>query len=103
MGNTLYPELNGIKFVVYYHIYDGKFHICILDRNVTVENDGSPWYKAAYGNCLIHLQNTKVSDKLYLISEEKAKGLILNKDDVVGTIKELEKRAERVITRNNNI
>lgn len=74
----MYKELEGIDYVVYETNADNKIHILnIIDnKNDTVENTGEPWYQAAYGNCLISLENSKVTDKLYLIKKSLAEKII---------------------------
>ena len=65
-------ELEGIDYVMYYNKSWEKFYLLNLIDNVnaTVENTGDSWNEAAYGNCLIFLNNANVTDRLYLLTKE---------------------------------
>lgn len=70
--------LEGIAAIVYVHNERDKN--CIVDmrdRKMAVDNGtGYPWYKGAFGNALISLLHSQVTDKLYLIGTETLKRML---------------------------
>lgn len=91
--------LEGIAAVVY--VNNERDKNCIVDmrdREKTVDNDsGYPWYKGAFGNALISLLHSQVTDKLYLIGKETLMHMLWSR---TRTSKEtLENEAIRTIIR----
>lgn len=66
----MYSELNNISYVFYITSTDGKLHMCNISNKEEVDIHDYPRYLAQYGNCLICLRNRKITDKLYLMTEE---------------------------------
>lgn len=102
----LYQEIEQMGFIFYVtdeKISDGKIHLTdIRDKTKTTDSGKYPWYKGAFGNCLISLKYSKVTDKLYLLSEDNGKkmyseGFIYK--DMIERIELLEKYADKIITR----
>lgn len=61
--------LKDIVAVIYYK--DGYYYPTVADmsnREITTDN-GYPWYKGVFGNCLIAL-NSKLTDTLYLLDKK---------------------------------
>lgn len=66
----MYKELKNISYVFYITNADGKLHMCNISDREEVDDNGYPRYLGQYGNCLIFLRNQKITDKLYLMTEE---------------------------------
>lgn len=71
-----YPELNGIDYVLYYNNSLEKLCIANISDKKQTDERGYPWYEGCYGNCLIALKYQRVTDGLYLLSENTMKELI---------------------------
>lgn len=67
---TVYDELKNISYIFYINNTSGKIHMCNISDRKKVDDNGYPIYRAQYGNCLIALRNQKITDKLYLMTEE---------------------------------
>ena len=77
----MYPELNGIDYIGYFTDSDIPHVLDIVhNKNTTTANTGDIWYKDAYGNCLIALNNAKITDELFLMTAYNMKNIKLNKD-----------------------
>lgn len=69
----IYPELEGIDLIIYYSNARNKWCATGMSDKEQKDDHGYPWYEGAYGNCLIALNNQKITDKLYLYDTEAAK------------------------------
>lgn len=92
--------LKDIVAVVYYK--DGHYYSTVADmsnREITTDN-GYPWYKGAFGNCLIAL-NSKLTDTLYLLDKkamDKIRFIAADKESVGRFLKD---NAVHTISRKN--
>lgn len=71
-----YKELDGIDYVLYYNDSLEKLCVANLSDKQSTDERGYPWYEGCYGNCLIALKYQRVTDGLYLLSENTMKELI---------------------------
>lgn len=71
-----YPELDGIDYVLYYNDSLEKLCVANISDKGRTDERGYPWYEGCYGNCLIALKYQRVTDGLYLLSENTMKELI---------------------------
>ena len=93
-----YKELEGISYVFCF-IAGRKYVSCIdMASKDTVENTGKLWCYAAYGNALIFLNNSKVTDALYLMDKEGMENFdfTMSKDEQKEYLKS---HAKRIVTR----
>lgn len=67
-------ELNGIDYVFYIQKQNRHTNMIDLTTSDTVENAGESWGEAAYGNALIFLNISQITDALYLMDKESMKG-----------------------------
>ena len=63
-------ELKNISYIFYIDNMNGKLHTCNIRDKEEVDANDYPRYLGQYGNCLIALRNQKITDKLYLMTEE---------------------------------
>ncbi|OLA94865.1 MAG: hypothetical protein BHW64_01840 [Candidatus Melainabacteria bacterium LEY3_CP_29_8] len=63
-------ELKDIAYVFYVNNVDGKIHTCNISNKEELDCNNYPRYLGQYENCLIALKNQKITDKLYLMTEE---------------------------------
>lgn len=66
----MYEELKNISYVFYINNSNGKIHTCNISDKEEVDDNGHQRYLGQYGNCLIVLRNQKITDKLYLMTEQ---------------------------------
>lgn len=66
----MYDELKDISYIFYINSKSGNLHTCNICDKEEVDDKGYPRYRAQYGNCLIALRNQKITDRLYLMTEE---------------------------------
>lgn len=66
----MYDELKDISYIFYINNTTGKLHACNIRDKEEVDANDYPRYLGQYGNCLIALRNQKITDKLYLMTEE---------------------------------
>lgn len=100
-GKPTYPEFEGIDFVMYKSNEDGDYHVINISDKEQKDEKGSPWYEGVYGNCLIALRNSKITDKLYLYDTEAMKKAIkeINRDDMLPDWGDVKQYATRSIER----
>ena len=67
-------ELKGIDYVFYFQKQNCHTNMIDLTTNNTVENTGESWGEAAYGNALIALNISQITDALYLVDKESMNG-----------------------------
>lgn len=66
----MYDELKDISYIFYITNTDGKLNMCNISNREELDDNGYPMYLGRYGNCLVYLRNQKITDKLYLMTEE---------------------------------
>lgn len=66
----MYDELKDISYIFYINNTTGKLCTCSINDKEELDDNGHPRYLGKYGNCLIALRNQKITDKLYLMTEE---------------------------------
>lgn len=92
----MYKELENVDFIMYFSKSNGKLHVVDLTDKQQKDGNGCPWYEGAYGNCLIALNNQKITDRLYLYTANVF-NQFTHKD--LKNIKLLENQAIRIINR----
>lgn len=98
----MYDEIKGIDYILYVNKNDNKIYMLDLinNRNEKVENTGSSWNEAAYGNCLIALEYAKSTDALYLLTKEDLESIgKFNIRDTKEVEKKLKNNAIRIVKR----
>lgn len=66
----MYDELKDISYVFYINNTTGKLCTCSVDNKEELDDNGYLRYLGKYGNCLIALRDQKITDRLYLMTEE---------------------------------
>ena len=96
-----YPELEGIHFIMYKSNQDGDYHVVNISDKKQKDGEGCPWYKGAYGNCLIALNHAKITDRLYLYDAKAAEQAIkeINRDDMLPDWGDVKQYATKIIER----
>ncbi len=92
-------ELKGIDYVFYFQKQNRHTNMIDLTTNDTVENTGQSWGEAAYGNALISLNISQITDALYLIDKKSMKGFNPVKMNREKQRTFLKSHAKRIITR----
>lgn len=92
-------ELKGIDYVFYFQKNNRHMNMIDLTTKDTVENTGKSWGDAAYGNALNFLNNSQITDALYLMDKSGMKGF----DPITMSREEQEKfmksHAKKIVTR----
>lgn len=105
--NRLYEMIEEMD-VVFYVSNDKKLYMLDIRDKALTDYHGYPWYKGAFGNCLIALENTKITDKLYLLTRSSRQKIMskgfgrTNKsaeEILEKRVALLEKYANKIITR----
>lgn len=90
----MYDDIEGIDYVFYFS--NNRLHMTDLtDKESKTGNTGNPWYKDAYGNCLIALK-AHFTDKLYLMKKDALKNFIVNSSNNE-RLKFLETNATKIV------
>lgn len=66
----MYDELKDISYIFYINNTTGKLCTCSINDKEELDDNEHPRYLGKYENCLIALRNQKITDKLYLMTEE---------------------------------
>ena len=70
--------LENVCAVIYFRNDALNEKMCYADMSDRKKMDGHgyPWYKGAFGNCLIKLNNSKITDALYLLTNDEKEKII---------------------------
>lgn len=66
----MYDELKDVSYIFYINSKSGKLHTCNIYNKEEIDDKGYTRCRAQYGNCLIALRDQKITDSLYLMTEE---------------------------------
>lgn len=96
-----YPELQNVDYVFYINNKTGRVHMANLSNKEEKDENNQPLYEGIYKNCLMLLQNQKITDKLYLMSENTFNKIKRDywKADMYVINSFLEKHSDKIIER----